>query len=478
MKRKIFKALPALLAVVLLSTVSFATRYVSKPETRTYTVGQDGAPTDPSQPGDPSAAPGATANPGDGPGAAPVVRGGKTLECVRGRNGGATDTGVTNSSIKLGATVVKTGIGASFLKEVPIALQAVVNKVNRGGGVCGRLLNLKMVDDGWDAARGQQFIRNFISEGVFALAVSPSSEGLDAAIRNGDISKAGIPVVGADGMLISQYTDPWVWPVAASTITTMHVMAKNARDRGAKTFGLVYDKSYHFGVEGASAFRGAIRRMMGSTAAIKADIGIEAGQPSYKNDVDRFNGRCNPCDFVAMLLEPPTALQWIRDGASFGGMQPGGTGGPQPLFVDSFARACGQPCNGLWVWTGYTPPIPPFDDLPAVSAYVNDLRANSSTVDVNNPFVEGGYLGMQLLVKALRQVGPDLTRERLRDVLDSTVLDDGLTQPLRWRRGNHFANNSVQAFSVVMNNGSFEKWRDERTGWIADPWVGMDAPKR
>ena len=132
------------------------------------------------------------------------------LACARGRNGGATDTGVTGDRIKLAATVVKSGIGASFLKEVPIALEAVVNKVNREGGVCGRLLDLKMVDDGWDAARGQQFIRNFISEGVFALAVSPSSEGLDAAIRNGDIARAGIPVVGADGMLISclLYTSP------------------------------------------------------------------------------------------------------------------------------------------------------------------------------------------------------------------------------------------------------------------------------
>lgn len=476
MKRKLLKALPVALAVMLLSTVSFATRYISKPETRTITVDEAGAPIDPAGP---AATPGAPAGPG-GATAAPqtATRGGKTLACQRSRNGGKTDTGVTASSIKLGATVVKSGIGASFLKEVPIALQTVVNKVNRGGGICGRLLNLKMVDDGWEASRGQQFIRNFISEGVFALAVSPSSEGLDAAIRNGDIRKAGIPVVGADGMLISQYTDPWVWPVAASTITSLHVMAKNAADRGAKTFGLVYDKSYHFGVEGASAFRGALRRIFGSTASLKADIGIEAGQPSYKNDVDRFNSRCNPCDFVAMLLEPPTALQWIRDGASFGSMPVGGTGGPQPLFVDSFARACGQPCNGLWVWTGYTPPIPPYDDLPAVSTYVNDVRATSTTVDITNPFVEGGYLGMQLLVTALNAVGPDLTRARLRAALNATRLDSGLSVPLRWSEGSHFANNSVQAFSVVMNNGSFERWRDEQTGWIADPWVGLDAPKR
>lgn len=472
--RKLARFLPAIFAIGLLSSVSIAQRFRDDVTTTTRNVvenaGSIAVPGAPATPGAPGGSDSLATN-------APLpVKAG--LECRAGRNGGATDRGVTGGSIKLGATVVKSGIGSSFLGEVPVALSAVVKKVNRAGGVCGRLLDLKMRDDEWKAARGQQFIRNFISEGVFALAVSPSSEGLDAAIRNGDISRAKLPVVGADGMLISQYRDPWVWPVAASTITTMHVMGKNAADRGAKTFGLVYDKSYHFGVEGASAFRGAIRRMFGNTSKLLADVGVEANQPSYKNDVDRFNAACNPCDFVAMLLEPPTALKWIQDGGSFGKLSPGGTGGPQPLFVDSFARPCGQPCNGMWVWTGYTPPIPPYDALPAVTQYVNDVRAERSTVDTNNPFVEGGYLGMQLLVKGLERVGPELTRERLRAALDSMRLDAGLSNPLQWQRGNHFANNSVQAFSIVVNAGSFSSWRYEQTGWVSDPWPGLDAPKR
>lgn len=462
---------PIVLVVALASSVSVGQRFRSHVETRTTQREVSAAETGPA--GQVAGVGGPATRGGSVTQALPPAKAG--LECVRGRNGGSTDKGVTGAGIKLGATVVKSGIGASFLGEVPIALEAVKNRVNRAGGVCGRLLELKMVDDGWDAALGREFIRNFISEGVFALAVSPSSEGLDNAIRNGDIGKAGIPVVGADGMLISQYTDPWVWPVAASTITTMHVMAKDAAARGAKKFGIVFDKSYHFGVEGASAFRGALRRLFPGAKVLAADIGIEAGQPSYKTDVDRFNGLCSPCDFVAMLLEPPTALQWIRDGGSFGKVA---TGGPQPLFVDSFARSCGTPCNGMRVWSGYNPPIPPFDDLPAVVEYVNTVRAHTSSVDVTNPFVEGGYLGMKLLVKALETVGPDLTRARLRAALDAMVLDSGLTVPLRWTRGDHFANDSVHAFSIVINAGSFAGWRYEQTGWIADPWVGLDAPRR
>lgn len=461
-----------------MSTLSYGQDFLKRTVERPRTIGQDVT---------------ATVDQGGNPiVSSPVTTGGVTrrvtgavsgtragLECVRGRNGGATDTGVTASAIKLAATVVKGGDGSSFLSEVPIALEAVKNRVNRQGGVCGRLLELEMVNDDWKANEGQETIRNFIAKGVFALAVSPSSQGLDAAIRNGDIGRAGIPVVGADGMLISQYTEPWVWPVAASTITTMHVMAKDAAARGAKTFGIVYDYSYHFGVEGASAFRGALGRLFPGQEVLKADVGIDAGQPRYQNSVQAFNTNCNPCDFVAMLMEPKTALQWIRDGGSFGDPERGGTGGPQPLFLNSFATACGARCNGMRVWTGYMPPIEPFDDRPGVAQYVNEVRAQKSTIEVNNPFVQGGYLGMELLVEALRQVGPNLTRQRLRAVLDEIIFDKGLSLPLQWRSGNHFANNSVQAFSIVTNAGSFSGWRyEEQTGWVVDPWVGLDAPKR
>jgi ABC-type branched-subunit amino acid transport system substrate-binding protein len=477
MRGKLIRLAPLAAGIVLVSTVSIGKQFRTDVQERTRTIATGSTTKSASGPASPQ---GGAPVGGSGP-AAPLPASKPGLECARGRNGGSTDTGVTGTSIKLGATVVKSGIGASFLKEVPIALEAVKNKVNRRGGVCGRLLELTMVDDGWKAARGQQFIRSFIAQGMFALAVSPSSEGLDAAIRSGDIRRAGIPVVGADGMLVSQYTDPWVWPVAASTMTAMHVMAKEAAQpvipgqKAAKTFGLVYDKTYHFGVEGAAAFRGALRRLFGPQSVLRADVGIEADKGSYKVDVDEFNRGCNRCDFVAMLLEPATALQWIRDGASFGSVK---TGGPQPLFVDSFARSCGTPCNGMWVWSGYRPPVWPFDDDPGVVRYKNDVEAQRSTIDTSNPFVQGGYLGMQLLVKGLEVVGPELTRKRLQTALDSLVLDIGLSVPLRWTRGNHYANNSAQAFSIVINTGAFSGWRYEQTGWVADPWVGLDVPKR
>ena len=161
--------------------------------------------------------------------AAPVPAG---VSCSAGHNGGSTDRGISGNSIKLGATIVSSGIGASFLGPVRIGINAVKDRINRSGGICGRQLSVKLVDDGWDAQRGYGYIRNLVEgDKIFALAVDPSSEGLRIASNEGYFAKTQTPVVGTDGMLNSQYVDPWVWPVAASTVSTMHIMAYDAYHR-------------------------------------------------------------------------------------------------------------------------------------------------------------------------------------------------------------------------------------------------------
>jgi len=415
------------------------------------------------------------------------------LACAAGRNGGSTDEGVTGTSIRLGATVVDSGIGASFLRDARYSMLAVANRVNRAGGICGRRLELELVDDEWDFQRGGQFIQNLVEgEKVFALAVVPSSEGLKNVSDSGYLARQGVPVVGSDGMLIHQYEDPYIWPVAASTISTMHIMAKHAYERlGARSFAIVYEHTYHFGTEGARAFEAAVRRLTGEGVPGYSDpltdprcerrfCGIDARASNFSTEVATISNDCiqqePKCDFVALLLEPATALAWMKQGG-LGPELPGrNAGGVQPLFTRAFAEECGQRCDGLWLWTGYDPPIGAALGRPAIARYVRDLQQTKSTVDFTNTFVEGAYIGMSLLVEAFRRVGPDLTRERLKDALDAITFRSGLTDPLRWRPGDHFANVRMRAYSIQYK-GRFAGWRDELTT-VRDPWVGMDIPER
>lgn len=418
---------------------------------------------------------------GTSPGAAVATKPGQG--CDAKSNGGNTDIGVTDKRIKLAATVVDDGPGASFLAPVRTGMQAVVNKTNRAGGICGRQLELILRNDSWDAALGQQFIQNFVeSEKVFALAVVPSSEGLRSA--DSYIAQKKVPVVGTDGMLIHQYRNPWIWPVATSTISTMHVMAKEAYDRGARRFGLVFDAKYHFGVEGAYAFNQAVKRLTGAdipgydeslNSCNQRFCGIQPGKSSYGGEARSFSNGCfqsgTPCDFVGLLLEPDTAVSFKKAGADANPVY--GYGGAQPLFNRRMAENCGRLCDEMYVWTGYNPPLEALAADPAVARYVSDIRQESSSVDVANQFLEGGYVGMSLLVKALTEVGPNLTRDNLRTVLNRITFDSGLSRPLTWT-SSHFANTAARAFQIQYRQ-EFNGWRTV-TDFIADPWVGQDIP--
>jgi ABC-type branched-subunit amino acid transport system substrate-binding protein len=401
------------------------------------------------------------------------------FQCARGKNGGATDKGVTATSINMATTVVRSGIGAAFLGDVQYAMDAVKNKVNREkGGVCGRLLDIRYVDDGWDPTRGQNDIRDFISKGYFAIPVGPSSEGLNAAIRSGIIHDAGIPVVGTDGMVISQYKESWVWPVAVSTASSARIMADAAKAMGAKSCSIVFDQTYKFGKEAAQAFNKEVKAITGSNvpgydpqaqSCQQSFCGVVAGKSSYATEIQKFK----PGNIVVLFLEPTTALTWMyTPGAptpktvkAAGGV---GVWGAQPLFTYDFGVNCQDACHQMYVWTGFKPPIENYAQDPAIKTYVSDLRRTKPDADKFNAFAEGGYVGMQLLVAALEKVGPNLTRNSLARVLDAMSFNSSLAlqSNLAWHTGNHFSNATMQAFEIQYS-GSFSGWRSKTI--VRDP---------
>ena len=404
-----------------------------------------------------------------------AATGGGQFQCARGKNGGATDTGVTATKIRLATTAVLDGPAKSLLEESPVAMKAVIDKVNKAGGICGRLLDLTVVNDSFDFSDGLQYIKNFIAEGYFALPVVPSAEGLGAAIEAGEITKAKIPVVGTDGMRSEQYTNPYVWPVASATVTAMRVMAKYGYEKKeAKTFAIVWDKKYQFGKDGHEAFVDQVKKLGGQ---VVSDVALLPEDPSYNTVAQDFNKKCGTdagCDMIAMLLLPETAKKWLS--ATTTARANKYTAGAQTLFTDRFAQDCvlqyGDFCNGFAVWTGYNPPIGAFAALPGVAAYVNDVKAVKPGIDITNQFVEGAYLGMSVFVEALKKVGPNLTRDGLRAAMDSMTFNSDLASALTWKPGNHAANVRSQSFSMTVSQKTFRGWANEGTGFLLDPAHG------
>jgi ABC-type branched-subunit amino acid transport system substrate-binding protein len=407
--------------------------------------------------------------------------------CAAGHNGGHTAPGVTATEIHIATTEVTTGVGSGFLGQAVEGMEAAIDQVNGAGGICGRRIVLDHVNDGWQGSTGATDISNYINSGnVFSLVAEPDSEGLSAAILSNTIDNAGIPVVGTDGMLVDQYYDPWVWPVAASTVTNMHIAADYAYNvLKARSFGIVYDTSYKFGREGAEAFDNEIKRLSGS--GIPGDdgqgcsqryCGVTSDNTNYHNDITTLNNACSPCDVVMMLLEPGPMEAWMNQEKNATTAWYKNLMGGEPLFDDNLGSNCST-CGNMIVWTGYHPDIQPFDSEKSVYTFAHALHARCPSCDSHNEFTEGAYLGTQLFIAACEKVGANLTRTALRDALNSMTFASGLAQPLAYSGFPRVANAQMAAFSDNSSGNattgeSFNGWTYMSTGFLADPARGQD----
>ena len=103
----------------------------------------------------------------------------------------AATPGVTSSSILLGGTIPLTG-EASSASGVARGAEAYFKYVNARGGVFGRKINYKYVDDGYEPQRTFLAVRQLVQQdNVFAIFNSLGTSN-NAAIR-GFLNQAGVP---------------------------------------------------------------------------------------------------------------------------------------------------------------------------------------------------------------------------------------------------------------------------------------------
>ena len=84
--------------------------------------------------------------------------------------GTALAQGVTDTQIVLGQSVALSGPAQELGKDMQLGASLYFNEVNAKGGVNGRRIVLKTVDDGYEPARAAENTRKLIAEEkVFAL---------------------------------------------------------------------------------------------------------------------------------------------------------------------------------------------------------------------------------------------------------------------------------------------------------------------
>lgn len=350
--------------------------------------------------------------------------------------------------------------------EGPIdGVERLVDGFNKAGGICGRAIRL--VRQSVDTAD--------LGKAVAVLGM-PGDEALDAAIADGRIARAGIPVIG-DGLSNIQHRSAHSYPVGTSADVLTRMAVEHARARGARTFAIVYDGRAAFGWESATSFERYVRSVGGT---VKASVALDPSAPVYAAQAHALTTACESgCDFQFLALLPETADQWLLGNPPTPRIE---LAGLPTLLSGGFAEDCfrtsNQHCNGLLAWSGFIPPFGP---------HSWNIEAEYAFGDPGSAMTEAAVVAGRVLLEVVEQLGPFPDHGSLRRALDAYTFTSYVAVPLRWPVGsNRIGNPVAQAWRLqvdgVVPSGTEpvawdvrnlplakRQWHPAGTGWVRDP---------
>jgi ABC-type branched-subunit amino acid transport system substrate-binding protein len=308
--------------------------------------------------------------------------------------------GITGTTVTVGQSAAFSGPAAELGNEMKKGILAYFDQVNRNGGVNGRKLVLKTLDDGYEANRAAANTKKFIQEeDVFALlgyVGTPTSEAAKPIF-----TEARVPFVGAftGAELLRAPFNRYIFNVRASyyaeTDAIVNLLARMELKRIAVFYqNDSYGKAGLTGVERAMAKRniqivatGTVERNSVDVAAAVKDIAAKDPQA------------------VIMISAYKSCGAFIKE------MKKAGSN-PQFMnvsFVGSKALAAELGDTGRGVGISQVVPFPWNGGTPVVRDYQRSLP-NATENDYNFGSLEG-YIAARIFVEGLRRAGPSPTRE-------------------------------------------------------------------
>lgn len=154
--------------------------------------------------------------------------------------------GVTDTEINVGNSAATSGAYAPVGAPFNAGIQAYFKMINESGGVKGRKINFKHIDDEFDPVKGKAALTKLVEdEKVFALVGHFGTPVVAATLE--DIKTSGIPAVyfaTGIGQLYNEKAtgkDRGIFPVQPIYITEGQIMvARAVGDFKAKKIGVIY----------------------------------------------------------------------------------------------------------------------------------------------------------------------------------------------------------------------------------------------
>lgn len=361
------------------------------------------------------------------------------------------DPGVTSDKLVFGQAAPFEGPASGLGLEMRIGIRAAFEEANRAGGVKGRKLELKSVDDGYEPTKSIEATKKLLDEEkVFAL-VGPVGTPTSAATQPIALQQ-GVPFIGpftgAEFLRAAEPFQPNVVNVRASYFQETEAMVERlVKDRGVSRIGILYQDDA-FGRAGLAGVQRALaKRSMTLTAegtferntvAVKgALLTLQKSKPEAVIMV----GPYKPCaEFIKLARA-------IKFDAVFVNIS----------FVGSNALAAelGKAGNGVVITQ--VVPFPGDDTLPLVKAYQAALKASDEAAKPGFVSLEGYMVG-RLVIAALEKLDGEPTRKALLEKIFSSTFDLG---GVKLGYGDKDNQGMDEVFlTVIQEDGSFKPVSD------------------
>jgi branched-chain amino acid transport system substrate-binding protein len=311
------------------------------------------------------------------------------------------EPGVTATTIVIGQSAAFTGPASELGTEMQAGATAYFKAINASGGINGRKIELRSLDDGYEPDKAAANTKKLIDEGVFLLfgyVGTPTSNASKPIFTAARVPFVG-PFTGAESL--RNPLNRYIFNVRASyydeTDKIVGQLVGQTLDRIA-----VFYQNDDYGKAGLAGVERAMQRR---------NLKIVATGTVERNTVDvaaavKAIGSLEP-QGVVMISAYKSCAAFIK------AMRAAGHN-PQFMnvsFVGSKALAHEAGPAGRGVGISQVVPFPWNLSARVVKDYQQLLEASTGKQNFSFTSLEG-FIAAKVLVEGLRRAGPDLTRER------------------------------------------------------------------
>jgi ABC-type branched-subunit amino acid transport system substrate-binding protein len=352
------------------------------------------------------------------------------------------ETGVTESTIKLGMSAPFSGPNGAYGEEMRDTINAYIGNLNANGGIHGRKLELIALDDGYETPRTVANTNALLQQHkVFALVGYYGSSPTEAAMQV--FSAAKTPLVGtiSGAESLRNPANRYMFHVRASYADETDAIVNQLVSLGLTNIAVFYQND-GFGTSGLTGVINALKKHKLTPSAVGT---VERNSLDVHPAVQAI-GRARPQAVVMVTLYKPTAA-FIRE-MKKQGLYPQFTT-LSPVGADMLAAELGDSARGVGI--SQVMPYPWNDTIPVVKEYKRLMEKQNTKRAMSYYGVEA-YVAIKVLVEGIRKAGKDLNREKLVDALESMREFDAGGHKVAFSPGSRSGSNFVD-LTVIGHGG-------------------------